>query len=307
MSISRELLKITLLPLGTCAGNTTVYQKHSAHLLEIQDNHKRVAILLDAGNKRVKSNRLYDIDDLELILISHDHLDHCLYIGALVQKLNFRGRRRKLKIISHVQAIKRIRVLIKIWNLGRIPRFVEFMSVDLPPRMDATFDVPPINLGNGGLDEIQIEIATIMARHTPSTIAYRLKIKHAAIQENALLDLVFSPDTSFKSDHLVQFAQHAGFWLLDTTFATWEIQKQIKEYTEGKRGARFPGHSSPEYSARLCERAGVQNYVMVHYFWSRFARHFKDVKGNLSILGKKCFSRNIIIATELEPIILFHE
>jgi ribonuclease BN (tRNA processing enzyme) len=308
-----------LLPLGTCAANRTSYQDYSGYLLKFGDATTQYQILLDCGSKRVLDFDQVDPKRLKVIILSHSHLDHTHYIGKLIQKLVSYGRVALLTIIAHPNTIKVVNKIIKLWNQRKIPEFVRFTPIKLTihdpylrnPKKKCQTDLTqvanldPISFDLGNNHAIKMQISATPALHTTSSIATKLEFDFTDPQQQEQwkkVNLVYSPDTSFKSDYLVEFAQNADYWLLDTTYHRAILDKAYEKYLKKKWRGEIHGHSSPEYSAMLCEKAKVKHYVIIHYFWKRFTKNFNEIEPTLLKLAGQFYHGNIIVTKELVPI-----
>ena len=301
-----------LLPLGTDAANRNKYQEFSGYLLKLQNGKNYSSILLDCGNKYCASLDIVNPENLELIILSHHHLDHTLYLGLLVKRLRKWGRKKPLSIVCHDYTWKKIKWLILLLNFG-IPSFIKHISIPIPMskpylrtrKKKATTNYSRVfNLNyQFSAENFVMKIKASPAIHTRGTLAYRLKI-YVNSNSNRFLDLVYCPDTSFSSDHLIEFAKNTSYWLLDSTFRREYIDHEYTKFKENKRGGEISGHSCPYYSGKLCEKANASIYVIIHYFWERFAEKYKNTERNLMKRAQKSFSGALIVAKELEPILL---
>jgi ribonuclease BN (tRNA processing enzyme) len=301
-----------ILPLGTCAANRNPYQLFSSYLLEIITDVQKIQILMDLGNKRAADLKYINPDQLKVIFISHQHLDHSLYIGKLIRKLSKLKRKEPLKIIANSITCKVIEKLIKLKNWFKIPSFVELIPSEFKENhreLEKYQDQENINQVNSleplifqMKNDIQFKLSIKITHtiHIKDSVAFRLGLEMVDSTSTVLKknELVYSPDTKYDSDNLIPFAKDVDYWLLDTTFHKDYI---IQEVAGGKND---PHHSSPEHSARLCRLANVKNYVIIHYFWSRFAEKYEDAEQNLLEMAKQEYSGNIIVSKDLHPIIL---
>ncbi|MHA1822206.1 MAG: MBL fold metallo-hydrolase [Promethearchaeota archaeon] len=152
------------------------------------------------------------------------------------------------------------------------------------------------------LDYLDIKIMTARAIHTKDSLAYRIRFyarhiilgddkgrhpkKEKALNEELdlskkekVLDIVYSPDTKFDSFHLADFAENTDYWLLDSTYNDGFIDSWRQYFNLGKT-SDIMKHSSPKYSAWLCNLANSKSYVMIHYFWKRFRKEYGMEKEN---------------------------
>jgi ribonuclease BN (tRNA processing enzyme) len=310
-----------ILPLGTRAGILDApHQKATCYLLKLKNlypNDKTESIehqiLFDVGTQRVKSSQYIDYKNLDLLFLSHGHLDHTLHLGSLLRMLKRKKRIRPLFVFCHENAWRPLKWWIRLW-CGTIPKFVKLISLGL------TIDNPylkthekksstdysqithlePIRLD----DDFLVKISVAPAMHSNSSVAYRLKISSLdkKSDSNKELDLIFSPDTSYQSNYLVPFAKDAQYWLLDSGFQKDVIDEYYEMYLKHEKGGEIVCHSSPYHSGKICEAASVKNYVVVHYVWPRYTDKFENVEENMISRIRPVYNGNIIVSFDLKPI-----
>ncbi|MHA1683047.1 MAG: MBL fold metallo-hydrolase [Promethearchaeota archaeon] len=286
-------VSICLLPLGTCAGNSTPFQYKSSYLLRLRNSGKTSDLLLDAGSSRVTSKEFINPLSLDAIFISHSHLDHSLYIGKLVKFLKEEKRTRALYIYSNKMTWRTIKWLILVANGFRIPDFVKHVSFGLPARksaltrLDARGKKIVMKLSN----DVEVSIESAYAKHKRDTVSLKITCKG-----DDDFQLVYAPDTSCASKHLVAFARNASFWMLDSTFTKVQIAELYREKGQA------PGHSSPYHSGLLCTEANVRVFIIVHYFWERFGPSFGIAVKNAGSDAANGFKGRIIVARDLDLI-----
>lgn len=314
-----QTFNLQLIPLGTCAANRTEHQDYSSYLLEVGDAMTQYQVLLDCGSKRVLNFDYIDPKKLKVVIFSHSHLDHTHYVGKFVHNLVLAGRNTPLSIIAHPDTIEVVKKLIKLFNKRKIPEFITFIPIHLfimdpclkKPKKKCQTDftqvasIDPVLFNLNNNRNIQMDLSATPAWHTTSSIATKLifKLNDPKQQTQAhTVNLVYSPDTSFKSDYLVSFARDADYWLLDTTYHRPILDKAYAKYLQKKWRGEIHGHSSPEYSAMLCEQAKVKHYVVIHYFWKRFTKNFDEIRSTLRNLASQFYHGKIIVAKDLAPI-----
>jgi ribonuclease BN (tRNA processing enzyme) len=291
-------MNIHLLPLGTCAANLTSHQAYSSYLVKIQSDQHQYSILMDAGTDRVLNFEYYSPETLEIFLLSHQHLDHSRFFVPLISQLQNLHRTKILHVIAHKRAIAKLISKLKRHLKGIIPAFLEFHQIDLNTDLNQIQQISPFLFKLSELNSLSILIHAQKAIHTKDSLAFRVWIRedlNSAIQS---LDYVYSPDTKFTSDHLATFAQNTDYWMLDTTFSNEILEKSMK------RRFLVHAHCSPKYSGRLCEKAHAKTYLVIHYFWKRFANQYVDVDRALIEDAQKEFHGKILVSHDLKEISL---
>jgi ribonuclease BN (tRNA processing enzyme) len=306
--------EIILFPLGTCSADQNKYQYYSSYLLVVETLKDSYQFLLDAGSKRVSDLCWIEPNKLKMVLISHFHMDHTLYLNKLMKLLNQSSENSYTTIVMHEKTwdiLNRVmKVLdlkgnaIKFMKLRRKPKTydnLKIMKIELPIREKLTdnlnkpIEIPLITFNKENACEFSLKISVINAIHSKECVAYRLEFYEKG--EKRLLYFVHSPDTRYNSEYLIDFAKESDYWLLDTTFKT--------EYVEKYKDNIRKKHSCPKYSALLCERAKVKNYLVGHYFWKRFAKKYEDAAQNIKNEVEKYFTGTIQVLEDLCPIVLY--
>lgn len=285
--------QVELLPLGTCAANLNKYQMYSAYLLNFYEHSENnierkllYQILLDVGNKRVYDSKWLDNEKLMAIFISHTHIDHTHSLGKLCAYLNKKKRTIPLTIYYPKHAEIKIKSLIRLSNFLKEPHFINFHPIET-------------NLANEIIFE-KIIVNSISTIHTCPTISYKFEVP--TIKKK--ISCIYTPDTRYDAYNLIEFAQDADYWLLDTTFDD-DFYDNIVHNPETTQHLKNKfQHSSPKYSAKLCHQANVKNYIAIHYYWKRFHEKYAKVKDVIYKSAKNEFPNNIIVSEDLKSIIL---
>lgn len=183
-------LQITVL--GSAGSHPGVGRLCSGYLVQAGGT----SILLDAGNGSTANlQRLLPLRDLDAVVVSHRHLDHCVdLIGcfyALRFDPSFEGRRLRLHAAPEVHEA-----------------LTGMLSTDSAMRFDEVFDHRQVDQG----DRVEVgALALSFMRniHPPPTVATRIEVAGKV--------LVYSADTA-GGDGLVEHARGADLFLCE---ATW--------------------------------------------------------------------------------------
>ncbi len=313
MKKSNKPFSATLLPLGTRAGLLTVPKaRNTTYLLKIVKNSEEYQILFDVGSKRVLQNDYVDVKKLKAVFLSHAHLDHTIYLGLFIRRLKKEKRKEPLPIYCHENGWKYLKWWIRFFCFG-IPDFVKHIPLKLEiedPHLksyekECKTDLSQIKeLDSLGLEDgLEIEIKVAPALHSVSSVVYRFNFFSQSMP-NYFLDFMFSPDTSYSSEHLIPFAKNAKYWLLDTSFAKEIIDERYEWFQNHKRGGEIVCHSGPYYSGKICQEANVKNYIMGHYVWERYTDKYENVEDALISRAREIYDGNIIVSLDLKPISL---
>jgi len=248
-------LQITIL--GSSAFVASAQRSWTSLLLDLGNGDR---ILVDAGSWRlVNSPRVLAVSK---IYLTHRHIDHICFLGALLRKMRRRGRTHPLDIFLPANATHRLRPLIRIFNF-RFPSFVRFHPFDVytPRRVDQ-------------LPGSKTEVWAASADHTTATVAY--SFRQEAVQ------VTVAPDTRSGFSPLIELARGTSVLLHDCTFSSGRL-----------RLARRYGHSSPEGAGYDAACARARNLVLTHIsdVWARN-------QSNLLAGAREYFSGPIILACD---------
>lgn len=285
--------QIELFPLGTCSANNNLDQKYSAYLLNFfqldpVSNSRTLEnqVLLDAGNDRIFDDRWVNPDQLSAIFITHSHLDHTYSLGKLCAFLKKKKRTQPFHIYYPITSETKIRFKIRFFNQMKIPKFIVFHPIDM------------------NLQEFQVNqfiyVQSIPAIHSIPTLSYKFKITTS----KSIINCVYTPDTLYNSPQLMDHARNADYWLLDTTFNDFFIENLVQKIRQKKHWFYYPKHSSPKYSAILCQQANVKNFIAIHYYWKRFHKEYSKVKQIIINSANDVYAGRTMVSEDCIPIIL---
>jgi ribonuclease Z len=189
------------------------------------------AILIECGGSPVQKLAQLGIglEELEALVLSHQHTDHIYGLPALVQGLWIGGRENPLPIYGPAQALDRAKALLELLDLsdreGMFP--VEWHPVPLREGREV-----------GRWGEILISAAP-MVHGSNDTLALRFE------NTDTGRAAVYSADTE-PCAALVRLAAGADLLLHEAT-------------------GEHPGHSTPAEAAEVAREAGVARLALIHY------------------------------------------
>ncbi|MBN1550077.1 MBL fold metallo-hydrolase, partial [bacterium] len=220
--------------LGTCGASTVSDRDNTSFFIE-SGTH---SLLIDcAGSPGQKLLRLQkNPNDLNLVLLTHLHTDHCYGLPSLLFHMFLNNRSTPLLIGSPAEEFSILETQLKAHNLFPIARI---FAVDSLPISDTP-------------DNVIWESATMCIRSTPVSHgrpcrAFRIDEK----QSNQ--SIVISGDTR-PSENLVKLAKDATLLIHEASFL--EINKELAE---------LHGHSTSKDAGNVAESAGVSHLALVHF------------------------------------------
>lgn len=193
-------------------------------------------ILLDIGQGTMRrlleaGHLIYDID---AVLLSHFHPDHC---GELVNFLF------STKYPHEGQRMGRPLVITGGAGLSRVYFGLRSVFGDWMDSPCGTFQ--RIEIDNCIPESIKIGNAVIRAakvEHKPESLAYRIEADGFSV--------VYSGDTDF-SENLVEFARGCDILICESSMPD---EKKV------------PGHLTPSLAGKIADLAGVSHLVLTHFY-----------------------------------------
>ncbi|WP_027358902.1 MBL fold metallo-hydrolase [Desulforegula conservatrix] len=223
-------MKITIIGSGTCV--PSLVRSSCSVLVQAGDS----SILLDVGPGTMHrllgaGHLIYDVD---AILLSHFHPDHC---GELA---NF------LFSTKYPHAGQRMgRPLVLAGGPG-LSRFYFGLRSVFGDWMDTPCGIfQKIEISNGIPESIAIGDAKIYAakvEHKPESIAYRIECGGKSV--------VYSGDTDY-SESLIELSMGCDVLICESAMPD---EKKV------------PGHLTPSLAGEIAEQAGVSHLVLTHFY-----------------------------------------
>lgn len=222
-------IRIHILGSGTCVPSL---ERHACAALV---RGKSAHILLDAGpgtmGQLLKLG--VHINDIDYILLSHLHLDHCAEVAPFLFATKYPG-------------LKRNKPLVLAGGTG-----IRSWFENLNKTFDHTLDLPEahfqvIELGEQGSLDLNLEgiqLDYIRVNHRPESRAYRL-------MDQTGFSLVYSGDTDY-SDNLVHLARDADLLICESALPD---------------GQKVSGHLTPSLVGEMAKKARVKTLVLTHLY-----------------------------------------
>ena len=189
------------------------------------------AVLVECGGSPLQKLAQLGIglEELQALILSHQHPDHIYGLPALVQGLWIGGRENPLPIYGPAQALDRAMALLELLDLAdREGMFaVEWRPVPLREGREV-----------GKWGEIRISAAPVV-HGSNDTLALRFENMETGRAA------VYSADTE-PCGALVRLAAGADLLLHEAT-------------------GEYPGHSTPAEAAEVAREAGVARLALIHY------------------------------------------
>ena len=207
-----------------CAGSFPGPQSPaSCYLIE----HDGYRVAFDLGNGAVGAlQRHIDLDQLDAVVLSHLHADHCLDLCSLYvfKRYHPEGPRRRIPVFGPA---------------GTAARLARAYDLAEEPGMTGEFDFVEIESGTTGLGPFTVTAARV--NHPVEAYGFRVTADHHTV--------VYSGDTG-ESDALVDLARDADIALFEASVLD---------------GMELPNvHLTARQAAQHATRAGVHHLVPTH-------------------------------------------
>ena len=210
--------------LGTGTAIPRIERGSSSYLVRAQD----LNILVDVGPSVVRRllERGFDVDDIDLIVITHFHVDHTADLSTFFFACNY-GK------------VAREKPLTVIGGKG-VTRFYQNLRKVYPWIEPKTYDLTVKRLVNESRVYKGVTISTAPVRHNPESIGIRLDEKRS---------LTFSGDTDV-SRNLIKLADRTDLFVAECAFP----ERKVK------------GHLNLESLDRIVKKAMPKRVLLTHLY-----------------------------------------
>ncbi len=222
--MSASSLQLTVLGSGTAV---PVADRFAAGYL-VTAGERRLMVDCGPGTLRRLAQAGVTLAQLDAVLLTHYHTDHCADLAALLFALrspHFAGRA-PMHVFGAPGLLRLVEKLTEAWP-WLLPRGYELALHELAPG-------PFIAAG--------IDVTAVPIRHTAQSLGYR--VAHAG------RSIAFSGDAD-ECDELVELARGTDVFVCEA--ATPDGQK-------------IDGHLTPSLTARYAARAGTKRLVLTHFY-----------------------------------------
>jgi ribonuclease BN (tRNA processing enzyme) len=211
--------------LGSSGGYPVPDNPCSGYLLE----HGETRIWIDAGNGTMAAvQRILPLEQIDALVISHVHADHCADLLTLLVALRYRMEGPVRKPLWAPR---------EVWEV--VPRFLD-PSGNGALKLEEAFDFHPLEDGSE-VDILGVRFRSARTAHPVETLALRAEADGKV--------LAYSADTGPAAD-LTGLARGAGLFVCEAC------------YQDAAMGA--PVHLSARQAADLARRAGVRDLALTH-------------------------------------------
>jgi len=217
-------MQLTVLGSGTAV---PVADRFPAGYL-VAHEHNKVMVDCGPGTLRRLAQAGVSPAELDAVLLTHYHTDHCADIAALLFAL------RSPQLCN--------RPPLTIYGAPGLRRLVEKLTEAWPWLASKGYELRLVELEPGKLEAHGFEIEAIPIRHTAQSLGYRL------VAGSGLIALSGDADTC---EELVDLARDADVFVCDT--AAPDDQK-------------IDGHLTPGLAGGYAERAGARELVLTHFY-----------------------------------------
>ena len=225
----KQRINITILGSGTCVPSL---KRHSCSTLV---RGKSVHILLDAGpgtmGQLLKLG--VQINDIDYILLSHFHLDHCAEIAPFLFATKYPGFKRKKRLVLFGGT--GIKVLFEKLNNAYDN------TLEMPEDYFHIIELDEKGSLNLNLEDIQLDYISV--RHKTESRAYRMT-------DETGFSVVYSGDTDY-SDRLIDLSRESDILICESAFPDEQ---------------KISGHLTPSLAGEIAEKANVKKLVLTHFY-----------------------------------------
>ncbi len=189
-------------------------------------------ILIDCGSGTMR--RLLQanthVDDIDLILISHVHIDHVseLPLFLFAARYSPEPRQRPLRILGSSDTLEFIAGLEKLHGDS-------IAATTYERRLEKIDEGGEVQMG-----DVRLRSGAVV--HSSSSLAFRI--------EHAGASLAYTGDTEY-CESIVDLARGCDLLLCECSFP---------------EGAGVPGHLTPSLAGRIAREAGAQSLLLTHLY-----------------------------------------
>jgi ribonuclease BN (tRNA processing enzyme) len=219
----------TILGSGTCV--PSLERSSCSVLLKGESTH----LLVDAGpgtmGQLIKLG--VHINDIDMILLSHFHLDHCAELAPFLFATKYPGfnRKKPLTLVGGTGLAALLEQLNRAYD----------HTLDLPENMLQVMELDESGSADLGFEEIRLDYTAV--KHKPESRAFRFT-------DQTGFSTVYSGDTD-ECPQLVDLARGADLLICESALP--DDQKA-------------PGHLTPSLAGAIAARAGVGKLVLTHFY-----------------------------------------
>jgi ribonuclease Z len=220
--------------LGTAGASVTKDRDNTSFLIDLDG----CLILLDcSGNPAGKILRMgYQPNDLDLVLITHLHIDHCYGLPALLFHMFLDNRTRSIDIAAPEEEFESLLEQLKAHQLHPDIRSFAFQNIRVNRALHSLIWSSDF-----------CRVFSMEADHNRSSRSYRVEeLKTGRVA-------VFSGD-SRPSPQMPEFARHADLLVHEASYLSSD-----------KDLAADYGHSTAVDAAKLAVASGVSQLALVHF------------------------------------------
>jgi ribonuclease BN (tRNA processing enzyme) len=234
--------------MGSGSANILQHRAKSAIVVNMYSDDIQTSALIDCGSKNLLSLPDSKFSKIQRIFITHTHSDHIQYFGWVLRKINKYSDGSKLKLFYPPEKEFLLKLIIRAFFLGRIPRFIEFLSEDEKKQLYFYSDEVK------KIDVIQnTEVWACRAAHRTPTLCYAFR--------NPDLNITFPVDTLAGVNSIQKLASNSLVFFHEATFPN-----------KNKRWARRSKHSTPSTAVIDALRSNSNHLVLTHIADMRFGR-----------------------------------
>ena len=269
--------KVALQILGS--GGPEFSDRASSSYLVFVDNKAKVLVDMGAGSFKNFSKSGAKIEDLRVIALTHLHIDHSANLVPFMKGGYFSPRKDTLPILGPTGNKYFPDIKTFVQRLFGINGAYSYMK-DILTTHSSSFRLKPIVLSKNRqtLNFGDINITSTKVNHAiVPALAYSIEVEGKKI--------VFSGDTSAKSDNLIKLAKNADYL----------VAHHAITQNAGKIAKKL--HMTPLRIGEIAKKANVKNLVLSH----RMLRTYGHEKQSEKLIRQN-YKGNIIWAEDMMKI-----
>lgn len=241
--------------LGTKGGPrlTTGSSWPSSSVIEIAGHPYIVDCGLGVTRQFVEAG--YHLGQIETILLTHYHSDHCLELGPLLHTIWTSSPRREIRLFGPPPLTEMVDL------------FFASMAYDIEMRMKDERQAPPREMfschehrAGPVFEDDRVKVSALQVEHPPLTDTYALKFEC----DGGVV--VFSADTTYFPP-LAEFARGADVLIHEVMHreGTERMCARLREIKPNLLEHMIAGHTFGDDVGRLATEAGVKHLVVQHF------------------------------------------